>query len=37
MPKLTEDEVEFHCKRVGTLYNDRANFDNMWQEIAERT
>ena len=37
MPKLTKDEIEWHCKRVGTLYNDRSLFDNMWQEIAERT
>jgi len=37
MPKLTPDEVEWHCRRVESLYSDRANFDNMWQEIAERT
>jgi len=37
MPKLTSTEVEWHCRRVEGLYTDRANFDNMWQEIAERT
>ena len=37
MPKLTSTEVEWHCRRVEGLYTARANFDNMWQEIAERT
>jgi len=37
MPKLTPTEVEWHCRRVESLYTDRANFDNLWQEIAERT
>ena len=36
MPKLTKDDVEWHCKRVDSLYNNRANFDSQWQEIAER-
>jgi len=37
MPKLTKDEVDWHCRRVDTLYRGRANFDNKWQEIAEIT
>ncbi len=36
MPKLTQKQAEWHCKRVDTLYRDRANFDTMWDEIAER-
>lgn len=36
MPKMTEDEVNWHCRRVEGLYKDRANFDNAWQEIGER-
>ncbi|MCK5612708.1 head-tail connector protein [Candidatus Pacearchaeota archaeon] len=36
MPKLTKDDVEWHCNRVNSLYQNRANFDSQWQEIAER-
>lgn len=37
MPKLTKDDVDWHCRRVETLYRSRASFDNKWQEIAEIT
>ncbi len=37
MPKITQEQVEWHCKRVEHLYQDRANFATMWDEIAERT
>ncbi len=37
MPKLTAEQVKWHCNRVGELYHKRANFEAQWQEIAERT
>ena len=36
MPKLSQTEVDWHCRRVEGLYTDRANFATMWDEIAER-
>ncbi len=37
MPKLSSDDIQWHCRRFNKLYSDRANFNTMWQEIAERT
>ena len=34
---IPQDKIEWHIRRFGILQKDRSNFDNMFQEIAERT
>lgn len=34
---ISQDKIEWHLKRFETIKTDRSNFDNMFQEIAERT